>query len=176
MNLQNKISELDQRFTVAEAISDDTFGNKRIAALKELNHNTTQKAVVVKWDVYTVDGSGNMIVAPNIINPYVAIQSANDSVRLNPGTGARVTHTHNDYSATSRADLETELDGLSLAHDVAESDSDLKGKLLAHYNQEHLNATISQYDYFIGAIKGEQARYFQTLRAYLLSDDAKGVI
>lgn len=176
MSLTTRISEADQRYGVAEQISNDTLGNKRIAILKELTHNAVRKVVSVQWNIHTVDVNGEDIKAPNILNPYVAYQTAGDGVRVDPLTGVRNPHTPNDYSETSRADLESECTSNSIDFVAEDTDDELKAKLLSYHLEAHTNSTISQYDFFTGSVKSEQARYYQALRAYLKSEDAKGGI
>lgn len=176
MTIADRLKELEASHSLACKISNDSFGNARIAALKQLVHSAKSHTVKVQWEIYTVNSSGENIEAKNIINPYTSYQAATDGVRVDPLTGQRTEFVATDLSGKTRAELEIEATDRSVKFDSNTTDEDLIELIvkedLFDYNQD----TATQYEYFTSAIQSKQAHYYDLLQGFLMIDDTKGLI
>lgn len=87
MSIATKLAELDNNFIVAEQISNDLFGNARIAVLESQNINTKARVIKIVWSIYTVDVNGEVISMKGLSNPYVFQQVALSTTLVDPITG-----------------------------------------------------------------------------------------
>lgn len=176
MTLAERIAALDTRYDVAEQVADDQLGNKRIVRLAKLEHDPERKVIKVRWKVHTVNGNGEDITGKNVLNPYEFTQTANDghARRIDPAIGDKVQHQESDYSSTSDADLKTELDNRSIPYDADVTTDELVRLLKQDDYDQFISNTVSEYSYFVSLVKGNQARYYDVVRAQIVEAAAEG--